>query len=85
MEALLRHRLWLGQGRADRAALEICLGEVRRGGAPALYLGRDCARQQRLQTLVNGEEWPETVPAALFQAGKVEKGAICLKSVEFRP
>ena len=85
LEALLLHRLGLGQGRPDRAALEICLGEVRRGGAPALYLGQDCARQQRLQTIVNGEEWPETVPAALFQAGKVEKGAICLKSVEFRP
>ena len=49
-------------------------------------LGKDALRPgQKVQAIVNGEEWPETVPAALFQAGKVEKGAICLKSVEFRP
>lgn len=85
LEELLLRRLGLGQGRPDRAVLELCLGEERQGRAPALYLGRDCARQQRLQAAVEGEEWPETVLAALFQAGKVEKGAICLKSVEFRP
>ena len=85
LEELLLRRLGLGQGRPDRAALEICLDGVRQGRSPALYLGQDCARQQRLCAAVRGEEWPETVLAALFQAGKVEKGAICLKSVEFRP
>ena len=85
LETLLLQRLGLGQGRPDRAILELCLGEERQGQMPALHLGWDCARRQRLSAAVDGEEWPETVLAALFQAGKVEKGAICLKSVEFRP
>ncbi len=79
----MRRRYGLGNG--GRPLLEVCLARRPRGESPVLLLGPGCGGLQAVHWEVPGsEEMPEELLAVLWQAGKLEKETVQVRSVEFR-
>ena len=79
----LRRRYGLSCG--GRPVLEICLAQGWTGDVPALLLGRDCGRMQKMRWYMPGHgEMPEELLAALYREGRLEEGTPELGAVESR-
>ena len=77
----LRRRYGLSCG--GRAILELCLAPRSRGDVPALQLGRNCGRRQKMQWYTETlGELPEEVLTVLYEAGRVKAKAVKLRAVE---
>lgn len=84
LEGYLRRRWGVGVGGGE-AALEVCLGKRSATGLPKLWLGRNCAEQQRLDVRwPGGSELEEGMLCALFHAEKIPIEEIQVRFVEFR-